>query len=171
MTIPMPGAPGLLTDLELDLARHPVTKLAEIKATGLDILIIPGGHRLFGALCNFETASESFRVDEIFKTLLKGVYRLGKPIGAFGESSLLVVKALQGITRSAMVVTVGSDPRLQAAISSAGGQTVVTRPSEVVLDETNKLVTSGGELATKRPTEVFESCENLISGLLELINK
>lgn len=109
------------------------------------------------------------KVNDQFKNLLKGIYRLEKPIGAFGESAFLVAKALQGITRSGMVVTVGNDPRLQAAIEKCGSQAVVTRPGEVVLDETNMIVTSGGELATKRVGEVFSSCENLLSGFVGLI--
>ncbi len=46
---------------------------------------------------------------------------------------------------------------------------MITRPGEVVLDETNKLVTSGGELGTKRVGEVSAACENLLSGLTELM--
>ncbi len=120
------------------------------------------------SVSNFNEVGNTFKVNDDLKNLLKGVYRLNKPIGAFGASSVIVAKALQGITRSGLVVTVGSDPKLQAAITSAGAQAVVTRPGEVILDQTNKLVTTGGELGTKRPSEVFDSCGNLISALLEL---
>ena len=100
---------------------------------------------------------------------MKGIYRLGKPIGAFGSASLLVVKALQGIIASEAVITVGNDPKLQAGAVSTGAQAVVTRPGEVVLDEKNKIVSTGGELATNRPAEVYDACENLLKGLDEFI--
>lgn len=155
--------------VEQDLSRQTHIPIEEVKATGVEGIIIPGGKRLFNNLCNFETAGDALKVDDNLKNLLKGIYRLEKPIGAFGESVFLVTKALQGITRSGLVVTVGNDPKLQAGIEMSGAQAVVTRPGEVVLDETNKIVTSGGELATKRVGEVYSSCENLLSGLIGLI--
>ena len=94
---------------------------------------------------------------------------MGKPIGTFGNGSILVAKALQGITKSGLVLTVGNNPKLQAVAESSGAQAVVTKPGEVVLDNTNRLVSSGGELNSKRPVEVFSACENLISGMIELM--
>jgi len=161
-------APGA-SAVEPDLSRQSHIAMEDVKATGIEGIIIPGGRRLFNSLCNFETAGDSLKVDDNLKNLLKGIYRLEKPIGAFGESAFLVTKALQGITRSGLVVTIGNDPKLQAGIEMSGAQAVVTRPGEVVLDETNKIVTSGGELSTKRAGEVFSSCENLLSGLIGLI--
>ena len=155
--------------VESQLSRLPLERLEDIKATGIDALIIPGGNGLFNMLCDFEQAGNAFKVNDTFKTLVKGIYRLGKPIGTFGPASLPVVKALQGITGAGLVVTVGNDPKLQSGVGSAGGQAVVTRPGEVVLDEENRIVSTGGEFATRRPTEVFEACENLIKGLDEFI--
>ena len=163
------GAVPDAVSLAQDLSRQSHAAIADVKATGIEGIIIPGGRRLFDGLCNFETAGDSLKVDDNLKNLLKGIYRLEKPIGAFGESAFLVTKALQGITRSGLVVTVGNDPKLQAGIEMSGAQAVITRPGEVVLDETNKIVTSGGELSTKRVGEVFSSCENLLSGLTGLI--
>jgi len=154
---------------EEELSRLTLITIEKVKATSIDAVIIPGGMRLFRGLCDFEEAGDTVKVDSRLKTLLKGIYRLEKPIGAFGPAVLLVAKALQGITRSGPVVTVGNDPRLQAGIEKSGAQAVVTRPGEVVLDEINKLVTSGGELGTKRVGEVNAACENLLSGLTELI--
>ena len=155
--------------VETQISRLPLEPLENIKATGIDALIIPGGNALFNTLCDFEKVGNAFKVNDVFKTLVKGIYRLGKPIGTFGPASLPVVKSLQGIAGTSLVVTVGNDPRLQSGVGSAGGQAVVTRPGEVVLDEENRIVSTGGEFATRRPTEVFEACENLIKGLDEFI--
>lgn len=154
---------------EEDLSRVSTSRLEDVKVTGIEAVIIPGGMRLFGKVCDFDTAGKAMRVNDHLKNLLKGIYRLEKPIGAFGPSALVVAKALQGITRSGPVVTVGNDPRLQSGIESTGAQSVVTHPGEVVLDETNKLVTSGGELGTRRVCDVYAACDNLLSGLMELI--
>jgi enhancing lycopene biosynthesis protein 2 len=154
-----------IASIEQDLVRHSSVEISDVKATGIEGLIVPGGKRIFDGLCDFASAGDSLKVNDSLKGLVKGVYRLEKPIGAFGESAFLVAKALQGITRSGLVVTVGNDPKLQAGIEKCGAQAVVTRPGEVVLDETNKVVTSGGELGTKRSGEVYAACENLLSGM------
>lgn len=171
ISVPQAGPAGLISQIDSEMARMSLTPLSEVKATGIDTLIIPGGWRLLDAMSNFNEAGNAFRVNEDLKNLLKGIYRLNKPIGAFGTASVMVAKSLQGITRSGMVVTVGSDPKLQSAVAAAGSQAVVTRPGEVILDQTNKIVTTGGELGTKRPSEVFDSCGNMISALSELIKE
>ena len=171
ISIPLDGSSNIIPEIESEIARTSITSLADFKATGIDFVIIPGGRRLFSSLCNYDDAGNAYKVHEGLKNLIKGVYRLNKPIGAFGSASVLVTKSLQGITKSGPVVTVGSDPKLQAAIMASGAQAVVTRPNEVILDETNKIVTSGGELGSKRPSEIYEACGNVISALIELINE
>jgi enhancing lycopene biosynthesis protein 2 len=169
ITIDIDGFSASSAEVEEELSRLTPVKIEKVKATGIDTVIIPGGMRFFRGLCDFDEAGEAMKVDDRLKTLLKGIYRLEKPIGAFGPAVLLLTKALQGITRSGPVVTVGNDPRLQAGIEKSGAQAVITRPGEVVLDETNKLVTSGGELGTRRVSDVNAACENLLSGLIELM--
>jgi enhancing lycopene biosynthesis protein 2 len=171
ISVPETGPADFVAQIDSELARMTLCSVADVKATSIDALIIPGGRRLLDSVSNYSEAGDAFKVNEDFKNLLKGIYRLNKPIAAFGAASVLVTKSLQGITQSGLVVTVGSDPKLQAAITAAGSQAVVTRPGEVVLDETNKLITTGGELGTKRPSEVFESCGNMISALSELIKE
>jgi enhancing lycopene biosynthesis protein 2 len=171
ISLSIENPPNMFSEIEAELARSSITSLLDVKATSLDCLIIPGGKRLFEAICNYNEVGDAFKVHEGFKTLLKGIYRLGKPIGAFGCASILVTKSLQGITKSGPVVTVGSDPKLQAAIAGAGAQSVVTRSNEVILDETNKIVSSGGELGSKRPSDVYEACGNLVSALTEIIKR
>jgi enhancing lycopene biosynthesis protein 2 len=169
ISVPITASSKITHDLDSEIARSSLIDLNDVRATGLDAMIIPGGMRLFASLGNIDESGGALKVDEGLKNLLKGIYRLGKPIGAFGPGVALVVKSLQGITRSGAVVTVGSDPKLQAVVSASGAQAVVTRPGEVVIDQSNKLATSGGELGSKRPSEVFESCGNIVSALLELI--
>jgi enhancing lycopene biosynthesis protein 2 len=171
VSVPAMGASNLLSQIESEIARMSVVPLADVKATAIDAIVIPGGRRLLDSVSNFYEAGDTLIINEDLKNLIKGVYRLNKPIGAFGPASIIVTKSLQGITHSGPVVTVGSDPKLQATITATGAQAVTTRPGEVILDQTNKLVTTGGELGSKRPSEVYESCGNLISAISELIKE
>jgi len=152
-----------------NLAGMNLTEAEELKTGSLRALIISVGPKEFDYFCDFEKMGPAFKVSPNLKTLLKAVYRKGLPIGAFGHAVPLLVKAIQGITKSGPVVTVGNDPKLQIGVEAAGAQSITTRPTEVVIDQTNKIVTSGGQLASKRLSEVSQDCENMLKAILELI--
>jgi len=152
-----------------NLAGMTLTDADELKTGSLKALIVSVGSAEFNYFCDFEKMGPAFKVSPNLKALLKAVYRKGLPIGAFGHAVPLLAKAIQGITKSGPVVTVGNDPKLQIGIEAAGAQSITTRPTEVVIDQTNKIVTSGGQLASRRLTEVSEDCENMFKAILELI--
>jgi enhancing lycopene biosynthesis protein 2 len=151
------------------LSKLEIAKTDEVKQGSLRALIVSAGENEFNQLSTFQQAGEAFGVDQGLRAFLRAAYRRGMPIGAFGFAVPLLVKSIQGITKTGPVVTVGNNPILQTAMETAGGQAVVTRPTEVIIDETNNLVTSGGMMATNRPTEVAQDCENMFKAIMELI--
>jgi enhancing lycopene biosynthesis protein 2 len=151
------------------LSRIEIIDTEDVKVSSIRALIICAGKAEFNSYGNFEEKGEAFGIDLKLRSFLRTVYRKGLPIGAFGYAVPLLIKAVQGITKTGPIVTVGNDPRLQAGIEAAGSQAITTRPTEVVIDNTNKLVTSGGQLASKRLTEVAADCENMFKAILELI--
>ncbi len=150
-------------------SRMDVQAASEVKTSSLQALIICIGARDFDLYCNFRTAGIAFGVDPGMREFLRRAFRRGLPIGAFGYAVPILVKSIQGLTGSGAVVTVGNDPMLQTGIEACGAQAVVTRPTEVIIDETNHLVTSGGQFASNRPTEVAADCENMMNAIIELI--
>jgi enhancing lycopene biosynthesis protein 2 len=152
-----------------NLGRIETAKTVDVKTGSLQALIICAGKEEFDRLSNFDKAGEAFGVDQGWRAFLRAAYRRGLPIGAFGYAVPLMVKAIQGLTTAGPVVTVGNNPKLQSGIEAAGAQAVPTRPTEVIIDETNHLVTSGGQLATNRPIEVAADCENMFKAIMELI--
>jgi enhancing lycopene biosynthesis protein 2 len=152
-----------------DISRIELVKTSEVKTGALKALIMTAGISEFKSLCNFEQAGESFSVDNNLRSFLKTIYRRGLPIGAFGYAVPLLVKSIQGITKTEPVVTVGNDPMLQVGIETSSAQAVSTRPTEVIIDQVNKLVTSGGQLASKRPLDAAADCENMFKAIMEFI--
>ncbi len=152
-----------------NISRIELMKVSETKIGALKALIMTAGEYEFNSLCNFEQAVESFSIDNNLRSFIKAVYRRGLPIGAFGFAVPLLVRSIQGITKSGPIVTVGNDPRLQVGIETSGAQAVSTRPTEVIIDHENKLVTSGGQLASNRPLDVAADCENMFKAIMELI--
>jgi len=151
------------------LSKIEIAKTDEVKPGSLQALIITVGQNEFNQLSNFQEAGEAFGVNQGWRAFLRAAYRRGMPIGAFGYAVPMLVKSIQGITKTGPVVTVGNNPILQTGIEAAGAQAVITRPTEVLIDETNNLITSGGMMSTNRPTEVAQDCENMFKAILELI--
>jgi enhancing lycopene biosynthesis protein 2 len=152
-----------------NLSRIEIIDSEELKTGSIQALIMCSSKNEFNSLCNFEVKGEAFGIDLKLRAFLRTVYRKGLPIGAFGYAVPLLVKAVQGITKTGPIVTVGNDPRLQSGVEAAGAQAITTRPTEVIIDNTNMLVTSGGQLASKRLTEVAADCENMFKAILELL--
>jgi len=146
-----------------------IKNTVDLKPGSLQAFILTVGETEFNSLCNFEEKGGAFGVNHDLRTFLRAIYRGGMPIGAFGYAVPLLVKSIQGITDAGPVVTVGNDPKLHSGIEAAGGQAITTRPTEVIIDHDNKLVTSGGQLASNRFIEVAADCENMFIALLELI--
>jgi len=145
-----------------------VEKASDIKTGSLRALVISVGESEFDSLCDFSSKNEAYAVDHVFRAFVREVYRRGLPIGSFGRAVPLVVKSIQGIARAGPMVTVGNNPKLQAGIEAAGAQAITTRPTEVIIDHANKLVTSGGQLASNRLVEVAADCENMFEAIIEL---
>lgn len=152
-----------------NISRIELTKTSELKIGALESLIITAGKSEFNNLCNFEQAGETFVIDHNLRSFLRAVCRRRLPIGAFGYAVPLLVKSIQGITKTGPIVTVGNNPKLQVGIEAAGAQAITTRPTEVIIDQENKLITSGGQLASNRPLEVAADCENMFKAIMEFI--
>lgn len=152
-----------------DLARIEIIDAMEMKTGSISALIMSVSEEEFNSLCDFEKKNEAFGIDLKLRSFIRMVYRRGLPIGAFGYAVPLLVKAVQGITMTGPVVTVGNNPKLQSGVEATGAQAISTRPSEVVIDNTNKIVTCGGQLSSTRLMEVAADCENMFKAILELI--
>lgn len=152
-----------------DLARLEIIEAAEMKTSAIRALIMSVDEEQFGSLCDFDKKGKAYGIDLKFRAFLRTVYRKGMPIGAFGYAVPLLVKAVQGITKSGPVVSVGNNPKLQSGIEATGAQAITTRPTEVIIDNTNKLVTCGGQLSSTRLVEVAADCENMFKAIVELI--
>ena len=152
-----------------EISRIELAKASELKIGTLNSLILTAGKSEFSKLCNFDQVGEAFVIDHNLRSFLRAVYRRRLPIGAFGYAVPLMVKSIQGITKTGPIVTVGNNPKLQVGIEAAGAQAITTRPTEVVIDQENKLITSGGQLASNRPLEVAADCENMFIAIREFI--
>lgn len=121
------------------IARGNIKDIAEVSASQLDAVVMPGG---FGAalnLCNFATAGEKCEIDSEVSRLLKEMHSAGKPIGAVCIAPAVVARALG---EEAPKLTIGNDVGTAAALEKLGADHVDCPVEDVVIDEKNRVVTS-----------------------------
>ncbi|MBD3169347.1 MAG: hypothetical protein GF307_07680 [candidate division Zixibacteria bacterium] len=136
---------------------------------GKDIsaLIIPG----VISIDKKASQEEKVALNQELKRFIRDIYRRKKPIAASGFSVKYLTQAINDLTESPPSVTVGNDPRFDKFLERMGVISVNTRNSEVIIDETNELVTTAGHYGEEKIGSVNKAMENMVSGLLSLIDK
>ncbi|PJA28620.1 MAG: hypothetical protein CO189_04280 [candidate division Zixibacteria bacterium CG_4_9_14_3_um_filter_46_8] len=108
-------------------------------------------------------------VEKEIRRFLREMFRRHKPIAACGLAVMVLSNAISDISDSPLTVTVGNDPDTDRIIERKGCVTVNTRGGEVIIDETNRLVTTAGHFGERKINVVYKGMENLIEGLSSLI--
>jgi enhancing lycopene biosynthesis protein 2 len=137
----------------------------------IDALIIPGvqiANRLSG---NSFDSDDHPPLSRNLKSLLREVYRRHKPIGASGITVKYLAAAISDLAESPLTITVGNDPRMENLIERRDCVAVNTRDGEVIIDESNSLVTTAGHFGEQKITTVYKGMENLVTGLISLIKQ
>lgn len=144
------------------IARGNILPLSEFKAADFDILILPGGFGAAKNLSTFAFEGAGCKVDPEVEQAIKTMHAAGKPIGALCIAPVILSKILKGVT-----VTIGQDPGTASKITAMGGIHKVTANREIVVDRTNKVVTSPCYMLDARVTDIAEGAVNTVKALLE----
>ena len=146
------------------IARGEVTPLAQVDASQLDALIVPGG---FGAAKNLSSlASDGAAcwVDSDLQRLVRELHQAGKPLGFICIAPALLPKLLGATVR----VTIGNDAGTAAAIKAMGGQHVACPVDEIVVDTAQRVVTTPAYMLAGSIAEAAQGIDKLVAQVLEM---
>ncbi|MBF0613518.1 MAG: isoprenoid biosynthesis glyoxalase ElbB [Magnetococcales bacterium] len=149
------------------IARGKIRDLAEVRASELDGLIMPGGFGVAKNLSSIAFNGAEAEVNPDLAVLLRDMHRLNKPIGAICISPAVVsrVFAQMGVT-----VTIGCDPGTISAIEAMGNRHQTSPADGIVLDEEKRVVSTPAYMCGAGIAEVARGIEKLVSRVLELAN-
>lgn len=145
------------------IARGKIRDAAQVKATDLDALLLPGGFGAAMNLSDFAEAGGKAKADPVVARLLKEMHAAGKPIAALCIAPAVLAAAL-GLGE----LTIGDDEGTAKNLEALGARHVEAGVVDVVVDRKHRLVTTPCYMLAGRISEVAEGAEKAVRALLEM---
>jgi enhancing lycopene biosynthesis protein 2 len=149
------------------IARGKIRDLATVKPDELDGLVLPGGFGAAKNLCDFASKGAHATVHEQVKRLLIDLHKARKPIGLACIAPVIAAKVFGELGLKPQV-TIGTDRGTADAITSMGAEHRNTGPTDVHVDETNRLVTTACYMNDVGPWTVFQGADKMVEAVLRL---
>jgi len=147
------------------IARGNVWDVAEIDASELDALVLPGGYGAAKNLCDFAAQGAEAKVQAGVRKLVREMHAARKPIGAWCIAPSVLAAALK---EAHVTLTIGEDPGTARLLESMGATHVVCPVDEMRVDEVNRIVTTPAYMYDARIGEVASGIEKAVAQLLAL---
>jgi enhancing lycopene biosynthesis protein 2 len=145
-----------------------IREINEIKGDKISALILTGGQGIVKNFTEMDQEGNLLKVNPQIKKIIREIFRRKKPIGGCGLASLLIAGSLKDILESPLTLTTGNDAKVIQKLEGLGVNHVVAKPSEAVIDEEHKTVTTPGHLGQSRTKDFAPGIENMVSGIIEL---
>ena len=147
------------------IARGPVADAAQIKATDLDGLILPGGLGAATNLCDFAVNGAKGTVEPAVAALLIAMHAAHKPIGAICIAPVVVALALG---EHHPELTIGDDPGTAQGLEGTGARHVVCPVDGIVVDAANRLVSTPAYMLGPGIADIALGIEKLVAAVLDM---
>ncbi len=145
------------------IARGDIKPLSSFRADDFDALVFPGGFGAATSLCTFALDGADCQVEEDVERAIRTLHSQKKPIGALCISPVLVAKVLDNAQ-----VTIGDAANVADAVTSMGAVHENTSHGQVVIDSTNKIVTTPCYMLDATISQIFAGVDKLVSELLRM---
>lgn len=147
------------------IARGEIIDLKELNPAKYDAVIFPGGFGAAKNFCDFAFVGSDCEVHPNIAKVIKEAHNAKKPIGALCIAPVLLAEVLNDIN-----ITIGDEEETAKIVESMGALHTNTTHGEVVIDKTNKIVTSPCYMLHSSITQIAEGTENAVKALMELID-
>lgn len=148
------------------IARGKITDIAKIKAADLDAIVFPGGFGAVKNLCDFAIKGSDAHVHREVSRLLQEMAAAKKPIGAICIAPALVAAVLG--KEYAPEVTIGNDKGTAAAINATGSIHLNCPVRELVVDSSNKIVSTPAYMLASCISEAADGIEKAVKAVIEM---
>jgi enhancing lycopene biosynthesis protein 2 len=147
------------------IARGNIKDVAEVKASDLDALTIPGGFGAAKNLSDFAFKGAEATVHPEVQRLITEMAEAGKPIGAICIAPATLTRALAGRRPE---VTIGTDAGTASAIEAMGGSHHSCSVDMIHVDENNRVVSTPAYMLGPGPKDVAAGIEKLVAKIIEM---
>jgi enhancing lycopene biosynthesis protein 2 len=170
---PTPGQKRNVLVESARIARGKIRDIAEVRGDDVDALCFPGGYGAVMNLSDYATNPQNPTVHPDVARLMREVHDARKPIGLACIAPVLAAAVL-GSTGAGQPqphpprLTIGNDPETARAIEAMGAQHVHVGPTEVVVDEDHRMVSTPCYMNDVGPWTVFQGAERMVEEVLRL---
>ncbi|MAE58337.1 MAG: isoprenoid biosynthesis protein ElbB [Halobacteriovorax sp.] len=148
------------------IARGKIQDLKELDSSKYDALILPGGFGAAKNLSDFAFKGSDGKVSSDVAKTIKDFNSTNKTIGAICISPALLALALGDKKPN---ITIGNDESTASELQKLGAVHANTAPNEIIVDETNKLVTTAAYMFDDAPlNDIFTGIHSLVKKVIEL---
>lgn len=150
------------------IARGNIRDLSDYRAEDYDALALPGGMGAARNLSTYAFQGAGMTVVPIVEEAILATHEAGKPIMAMCIAPMILAKVLG---RYGVMLTLGDTNEASLAAQAMGAHTMKCQPTDVCVDNKNRVVTTPAYMAASRISEIFEGADNLVEGLLRLLKQ
>ena len=148
------------------IARGDIKPLGRFSADSFDAVIFPGGFGVAKNLCDYGIEGTDCTVNGQVATVITEMHDKKKPIGALCISPVLIARILGDVE-----LTVGQNEKTIMDVEELGAKHKETTHTEVVIDQSHKVVTSPCYMLDASVAQIGEGTEEVVKALLSLINE
>lgn len=145
------------------IARGEVKSLIELDITQFDALIVPGGFGAAKNLCDFAVKGIQASINNDVLNACKAFAQAKKPAGY-----MCIAPALIPFIYNNAQLTIGNDPDTAQALSLLGATHINCEVNNVVIDQSNKLVTTPAYMLAQTILDADAGIEKLVSSVLAI---
>ena len=149
------------------IARGEVRNLAQVKASDLDALILPGGFGAAKNLSTFAVDGPDCRVNPEVARLIRDMHAAKKPIAAVCIAPTILSRVL-GEDQIPHELTIGDNQDVAGAMDKMGSKHIQCPVQEYVVDKDNKLISSPAYMSAGSIAEAAGGIEKTVKVLLEM---
>jgi enhancing lycopene biosynthesis protein 2 len=128
-------------------------------------MVLPGGFGAAKNLSSFASEGAECSINPDVESAIKGMISLNKPVAALCISPAVVARLYDSPT-----LTIGQDTATALTLETMGATHETTGHGEVVVDRTNKLVTTPCYMLDATVPDIARGAENAMEVLLTLID-
>ncbi len=145
------------------IARGNIHPLSTYQADEFDGLVIPGGLGAAKNLCTYAVDGPECTVNEEVTRAIRSTHQAKKPIGALCIAPVILAKVLGNVT-----LTIGRDKVTAGNLIAMGAKHIPTRQGEIVVDETNNIVSTPCYMLDSRVDQIGEEADKVVRAMLNL---
>lgn len=146
------------------IARGEVKDVAELDVNDFDALIIPGGFGAAKNLCDFALNGSDMTMNEAVLTAAQSFKDSTKPVGLMCIAPAMAA----AIFGAGVQCTIGNDAETAEVLTAMGAEHINAEVNHVVVDETNKLVTTPAYMLAENISQAADAIEELVERVLSL---